>query len=305
MIFLKAQGRLGNQLFQYAFVKYLSKQYNQKICINFERVRKKSKKKGDGWENGLKYFNIYDYEEIYYSQYQYMWVWIKLKLVRFLINSVKNNDQHGEKFGVIYCYEPKNQHFQYINRNNIIVDGLFEYSYIVDDVIDELRKELFKYNFATEKNNELYKKILLDNSICVTVRKFDMEDPKFTDFYQKCSVEYYHRGIQYIINKYPNANIIVFSDQIDWCKNNLKLEDKFPDIDITYETHNNELNEKMQMMSKCSHYVISNSTFSWWVQKLSQRKGKEKIVCAPIRWNDKYLTKDIGLYCPEWILLEN
>lgn len=58
-------------------------------------------------------------------------------------------------------------------------------------------------------------------------------------------------------------------------------------------------------MSRCSHFVISNSTFSWWVQRLSDRKKEQKIVCAPIRWNDKYLTKEIGLYCDNWIMLDN
>ena len=50
MIYLKAQGRFGNQLFQYAFAKYLSNKYEQEICINFDRVGKNSKAPGDGWE---------------------------------------------------------------------------------------------------------------------------------------------------------------------------------------------------------------------------------------------------------------
>lgn len=305
MIYLKAQGRFGNQLFQYAFSKYLSKKYNQKICITFDRVRKKSIKYGDGWENGLKYFDISGYKEIFYSQFRYEWVWVKLKIVRYLVNMSKGKFKHGEKFGVIYCYEPKQQVFEKIYNDNIIIDGLFEYTYIVDNVINEIRNEIFKNKYITPRNKELYEKIALNNSICVTVRKFDMENPKFRDFYQKCSIDYFGRGVKYILEIHPDANIIVFSDQIQWCKENLKFEDRFPDVDITYETENNNINEKLQMMAGCSHFVISNSTFSWWAQKLSNKKETEKIVCAPMQWNDSYLTKDIGLYCDNWVLLDN
>lgn len=67
---------------------------------------------------------------------------------------------------------------------NIILDGLFEYSYIVDEVIDEIREDIFKNNYISERNRNLLEKVSEDNSICVTVRKFDMEDPKFKKFYQ-------------------------------------------------------------------------------------------------------------------------
>lgn len=306
MIYLKAQGRFGNQLFQYAFAKYLSNKYEQEICINFDRVRKNSKSPGDGWENGLSYFDIKGYNEIFYKDLKYFWVWMKLKIVRIILKVChRRNNLHGEKYGVIYCYEPKMQIFEKIHNKNIILDGLFEYSYIVDDVIDEIRNDIFKNNYISEKNSKLLEKISEDNSICVTVRKFDMEDPKFEKFYQKCTVEFYYRGIEYILKKYPDANIIVFSDQIQWCRDNLKLEDRFKNSDISYETEGNSISEKLQMMSRCSHFVISNSTFSWWAQRLSDRKEDRKIVCAPIRWNDKYLTKEIGLYCDNWIMLDN
>ena len=71
--------------------------------------------------------------------------------------------------------------------------------------------------------------------------------------------------------------MICFSDDIEWVKNNLDFK-----CETYYENGNDPVWEKLRLMSCCKHFVISNSSFSWWAQYLSCNKNK--IVYAPTKW---------------------
>ena len=53
-------------------------------------------------------------------------------------------------------------------------------------------------------------------------------------------------------------------------------------------------------MKSCKHFIMSNSTYSWWAQFLGT--DVDKIVIAPDKW---CLTDDmsVSVYMPEWILI--
>ena len=58
----------------------------------------------------------------------------------------------------------------------------------------------------------------------------------------------------------------------------------------------------LDLMSLCKHFVISNSTFSWWAQYLSSNLSK--IVIAPSVWRNTEL-KPIDIFSENWILMDN
>lgn len=94
--------------------------------------------------------------------------------------------------------------------------------------------------------------------------------------------------------QFTGKKFIVFSDDIQWCKNN--------NIGDFYSEGNNRYIDLYQM-TLCSGSIIANSTFSWWGAYLST---KEKVV-APSKWfgpaynSIRYNPKDI--FCQEWIVL--
>jgi len=74
---------------------------------------------------------------------------------------------------------------------------------------------------------------------------------------------------------------LVFSDDIEWCKN-LFSESRFSKYSFEYSEGKNEF-EDMALGSHCEHNIISNSTFSWWQAWLNQNPNK--IVVSPSKHN--------------------
>ena len=82
----------------------------------------------------------------------------------------------------------------------------------------------------------------------------------------------------------------IFSDDPQWTHENLDVpEPKY------FISHNCGIAdwEDLRLMSACRHFVIANSTFSWWGAWLGG--GKDKIVVAPRVWfvDQSISTKDI------------
>jgi hypothetical protein len=82
-----------------------------------------------------------------------------------------------------------------------------------------------------------------------------------------------------IANEMEEPTYFIFSDDIEWVKNNLS----FPKNSYFIE-HNNGLESynDMRLTSLCDHHIIANSSFSWWGAWLNLKKNK--IVIAPRLW---------------------
>jgi len=101
--------------------------------------------------------------------------------------------------------------------------------------------------------------------------------------YMQLQMSHKFIGIEYINNaiSYFNDSVIfVFSDDIEWCKNNINSSNNelvFIDNKYSLEDY-----EEMYLMSMCNHNIISNSSFSWWASYLNQNENKKVIV--PEKW---------------------
>jgi hypothetical protein len=92
--------------------------------------------------------------------------------------------------------------------------------------------------------------------------------------------DYYKKAIGEISKKISDPHFFVFSDDIEWCKENLKIE--FPTEYIGNDTAGYKNSRHLQLMSLCKHNIIANSSFSWWGAWLNN--NPEKIVIAPKDW---------------------
>ena len=116
--------------------------------------------------------------------------------------------------------------------------------------------------------------------IALHVRRGDYAHNRVTNaFHGLCSIEYYKEAAARIAEQVPDPAFLLFSDDLDWARDNLKL--KWPTTyvqhDITCSPH-----QDMWLMSHCSHHIIANSSYSWWGAWLCS--NEDKIVIAPKRW---------------------
>ena len=132
------------------------------------------------------------------------------------------------------------------------------------------------------KNQHHFDQIQKTNSISLQVRRGDF----LGENEWICDLDYYERAISVINNKIENPKFFIFSDDIEWCKKELKFN-----VDMTFIEPNINLPfEDMLLMSSCKHNIIVNSTYGWWGTTLNL--NKEKICISPLKWSHHLNSKD-------------
>lgn len=138
------------------------------------------------------------------------------------------------------------------------------------------------------------------NSVSLHVRRGDYAAFKTTQkLWGGTDLDYYHRAAKHIATQTNHPHFYIFSDDIAWSRENLKLE--YPMTFVSASAAGAKGECHLELMSLCKHHIITNSTFSWWGAWLDPRA--DKLVIAPKQWQaePKVLSSDV---VPEgWILL--
>jgi hypothetical protein len=156
-----------------------------------------------------------------------------------------------------------------------------------------IRRELRIESPLCETNQTYLEQIEASESVCVHVRRGDYTSAAYRDVYLVCTPEYYERAINELLQGVPQAAFFVFSDDIEWVREHIQWP-----VNVTFIKHCNAPHEDMRLMYHCKHFIISNSSFSWWAQYLGD--APNKLVLAPERWynSHQYRTE---LYLSSWI----
>lgn len=284
MIITKLQGGLGNQMFQYAIGRRLAIRQNTELTLDltfFDNPGHTTYRKFD-----LSFFNIKSRpasnQEIYHLSKRK----IKNKFIKFLYNTIYNKKSHilEDRFDF-------NENILDL-RDNVYLEGYWQTEKYFKDIEDIIRNDFKPAKSLSIETQKLAKKITGCNSLSVHIRRGDyISNKKFNSIFGTCDLDYYHEALSIIVKKVKNQNIsiFVFSDDINWAKNNFKTKHE------TYFMDNPKITapEEMILMGLCKNNIIANSSFSWWGAWLNN--NKEKIIVAPQKWfNDTSKnTKDL------------
>lgn len=303
-------GRLGNQMFQYATIRAFQEKYaqNTPINLNFSLVYKEGKKE-DGFHNHLGDFQIKEclidapikislLQKIYFGCY-----FAGYKIIKFFSkenydlkkrNYEKKLQKILQKKG-LYLFSFGYTEFKDSKTKNKLFAGHYESSQYFNDIKPILQKEFTPKEKELEENKELYKIIRNTESVCISIRRGDFLAAEHKEKHYICTPKYFEEAIKQIKEKIKNPQFVVFSDDVDWVKENMN----FPKNTV-YERGTDPVWEKLRLMYSCKHFIISNSTFSWWAQYLS--RNENKVVIAPSRWQNVGFNDDI--YEEDWDLID-
>jgi len=290
------RGGLGNQMFQYAFGKSISMEFGTDIVLDLGDLFNQAPRIGalprtyelDIFSISPK-FTLLSKVGLFINR-------TDSKLVKFLFRVewlVKTIIKPVYKRAIITEEEfNSNPNFtKKITEDSCFV-GYWQNEKYFKNIKDEIKKDFSFKRDVSEKFVPILKMIRDSVSVCVHVRRGDnVLNPISAKVFGFLGIDYYKKAFIKMIELVPNAKFFVFSDDIKWCVDNFKF---IPDV--TFVSDKNceaDPSDDAQLMSNCSHFIIANSTFSWWTAWLGKNPNKQ--VVAPERWfvdekkNKKYL----------------
>ena len=177
-----------------------------------------------------------------------------------------------------------------IHDNDFWIDGFFQsdkyFKHNRNEILDFISAPTSIYNIIREKYGELLKD---EMNTAIHVRRGDYV--YHPNHHPTQNIEYYQKGID--ILKEKTNKFVIFSDDITWCKENLK-------IDNAYYVSNEKDYIELYFMSLCNNFIISNSSFGWWGAWLSENENKT--VVGPKKWFGNAIQHNTDdILSKEWI----
>ena len=128
-------------------------------------------------------------------------------------------------------------------------------------------------------------------AVAVHVRRGDyVTNPHTASVHGACGPDYYQAAADSLLKRVAEPRFFVFSDDPDWAEANLHLP---APTSIVRGNQAIADHEDLRLMAACRHFIIANSSFSWWGAWLGA--AEDKFVVAPRRWFRNYHanTKDL------------
>jgi len=291
MIIVDIQGGLGNQLFNYAIGREIAKLKNTELKLDITRYNSYFRpyqldkfnicaaiasqdellRVRDGF--GLKYLNRFVFK-------------FRRKFLPYYLKPYVIDKYYYFDSKVFSCLD------------NSYFSGLWQTEKYFLDIRDLLLKEITVKEDLDAFNLDIINKMQSVNSVSVHIRRGDyITCEKDANNIGSVSNEYYENAINYFLEKYNDIVFYVFSDEIDWVKDNLNLPAN--SVFINHNQRNDKDYLDMILISKCKFHIIANSSFSWWGAWLCT--NPKKIVIAPEKWIQTGKLNDKDVVPKNWL----
>jgi Glycosyl transferase family 11 len=153
----------------------------------------------------------------------------------------------------------------------LYLDGYWQSEKYFKDVEKVIREDLQITPPPDLENQQMAAKINSCNAVALHVRWFD--DPEIiVTTPRNLPADYYQTAIALIEQKVDSPHYFIFSDNPEATSKKIAL----PENRVTFITHNRgdkNAYADLWLISQCQHFILANSTFSWWGAWLGDKEG--------------------------------
>ena len=266
-------GGLGNQLFQYAAGRALTIRLQTYLVLDLSWFANQKER-----SFSLSPFQIHAQT---YSQFP--------RLATSLQGTISKISRRlmPRAMGVRVWREP---HFNYSEEfvkltEPVYMEGYWQSERYFSEIRPLLLEEITLKDPMPSECMALFETIRSCNAICVHVRRGDyLSNPVAAKVHGICPADYYHLSVTELCAGLADPHCFIFSDDPVWVRNSLTFDCPTTVVDLNSP---NDAHFDLMLMAACQHFVIANSSLSWWGAWLGSHS--DKVVIAPKRW---FLTQD-------------
>ena len=294
MIVVKLIGGLGNQMYQYAYGLQLAEEYGEPICFDTDYYPA-------GKPLALYNLNIPQYplwktvgiseKEQKKAVFQQKCFHVLQKAIRVLGKTDRTGDKllsHYAPKGYVFNFDPYYYDIAKCDKPNKYIYGYFQGEQYFSKCKEQL-KEYFKVRQPLGECALAYQEqIQSSNAVAFHIRLGDYKNAANVDL-DVCSIAYYRRAIAHICANIENPKFFVFTNDVALASKMLE----FPAGSVFVQGTKDY--EDFALMQQCRHFVLSNSTFSWWAAYLAE--NPEKMVTVPEKWRHSEVDEP-AIYMP-------
>lgn len=270
-IIIRVAGGLGNQLYQYAFGRSLSLRSGRRLLLETRNIMRDSFRKYE-----LHLLNIKEKFPDQFTSWCVRWA---------------TSESSGKWFQALF---PPARNYRIIRDKEkgydasvfnlkdgtLVFEGYWQSFRYFEPDQDIIKSELTFKTEPSRQNARMLDEIGKVQSVAVHVRRGDyVTNHKCKDLHGTLSLSYYQKADNHIRRNVTEPHFYIFTDDPEWANKSLTFSGP------TYVVEHNlgkADHEDFRLMTHCKHFVIANSSFSWWGAWLAN--FSDKIIIAPKKW---------------------
>ncbi len=284
-------GGLGNQLFQYIFYRYFQLHSNDEI-----------------WLDNMKFFKVhehngYELERIFGVHPNLISNFFDEDVWGYMVDKAKRGEgdlcQQLKDMGEDIAMVAENDHFAFDGKVHRIPSNgyypeiielpgnIYYFGYwIAKGWFEKIRPDIMKelsFPEITDAGNLRHCDIIRkERTVSMHIRRGD-----FCKLGWELPELFYREAMEKMTTHMPGAMYLVFSDDIQWCKDNFKalgLEKAGDKVEFVTGNEGERSYVDMQLMSMCEGMILANSAFSYFAALYNNRE--DKIVINPLGFRE-------------------